>query len=155
MEQIHPQMFTDEHVNNNNDATSSSPDVDDLIEITSQIGLQKEMQKELQNAISSISDPQNTQNRCQNDKYIELKKEFHQLDSFEKRLTTVDILYHALITIRPTSTAYERVFSTAGSIKTKRRTSLNFETFNSLLFLKYMFRKKIFKRIIESFKINY
>ena len=35
MEQIDPQIFIDEHVNINNDVTSSSPDADDLIEITS------------------------------------------------------------------------------------------------------------------------
>ena len=40
------------------------------------------IQKELQNAISFISDPQNTQNRCQIDKYIQPKKEFRQIDSF-------------------------------------------------------------------------
>ena len=76
------------------------------------------------------------------------RKKFGQLDFFKKWSTTLDALYHALTTTRPTSTASERVFSTASSIKTKRRISLNFETFNSLLFLKYVFRKKIFKRII-------
>lgn len=138
MEQIYPQMFIEEeHIH---DSISSSSHADDLIEITSEIGLQKE----LQNAISSITDQQNCEvrNHKEIDKYNELKKEFRKLDSFKKRSPTLDILYHALITIRPTSTASERVFSTAGSIKTKRRTSLNFETLNSLLFLRYMFLEK-------------
>ena len=44
MDHVHPQMFIDEHENINNDATSSSPDADDLIELTSQVGLQKKLQ---------------------------------------------------------------------------------------------------------------
>ena len=79
-------MFINDYVIIINDTTSSSPDADDLIEIRSQVRwqneLQKELQKELQNAISS--DPQDTQNCCQIDKYIELKKEFGQLDFFKK-----------------------------------------------------------------------
>ena len=121
MEQIYPQMFEEEQISN--DSTSS--DADDLIELTSPVAVG--LQKELQNAISSITEPKNchVSNRSKIDKYIELKKEFRQLDSFKKRSTTLDVLYNALITIRPTSTASERVFSTAGAIKTKRRTSLN------------------------------
>ena len=135
MEQIYPQMFEEEQINN--DSTSS--DADDLIELTSPVAVG--LQKELQNAISSITEPKNchVSNRSEIDKYIELKKEFRQLDSFKKRSTTLDVLHNALITIRPTSTASERVFSTAGAIKTKRRTSLNFETFNSFFFLNICF----------------
>ena len=115
MEQIYPQMFEEEQINN--DSTSS--DADDLIELTSPVAVG--LQKELQNAISSITEPKNchVSNRSEIDKYIELKKEFRQLDSFKKRSTTLDVLYNALKTIRPTSTASERVFSTAGAKKRK------------------------------------
>lgn len=75
------------------------------------------------------------------DKSNQIKKEFRHLEVFKKRSESLDILFYALLTVRPTLTASERVFSTAGSVKTKIRSSLNFKTFNSIIFLKYDFNK--------------
>lgn len=45
------------------------------------------------------------------------------------------------MTIRPTSTATERVFSITGIIKPKVSSNIKFETLFALLFLKSMFVK--------------
>lgn len=139
MERIHPQMFSQEQEcsmadNNDNDM---GIDVEEIEPRTPQAILQKQ----LQNAIASIVNSPSNERIANIDKSNQIKKEFRHLEAFKKRSESLDILYYALLTVRPTSTASERVFSTAGSIKTKIRSSLNFKTFNSIIFLKYDFNK--------------
>ena len=68
-----------------------------------------------------------------------IKNEFKLLEATKTRSSNLDKLYNALITIRPTSTACERVFSVAGNFVTKIRSNLKFKFLNLLVFLKYHF----------------
>lgn len=100
-------------------------------------GNDNDLQKQLHDAISSLtagSDVTPSDNR--------LKKDFEYLDAFKKRTEKLEKLYATLLTISPTSTITERVFSTTGNIKTKIRSSLKFKNLNMLLFLKYYFKKE-------------
>ena len=70
-----------------------------------------------------------------------LKKDFVVLTNTKTRTNNLNILYNALLTMKPTSTTTERVYSIAGLTRTKIRTRLNFTTFNAIIFLKYTFLK--------------
>lgn len=56
-----------------------------------------------------------------------------------KRGEHMEKLYQALLTIPPTSTASERVFSVASNFITKLRSQMKTNTLNGLVFLKYYF----------------
>jgi hAT family C-terminal dimerisation region len=91
-----------------------------------------DLQQQLKDAINSITNKTKAKDNS----------DFKKLDGLGKRSEKLNVLYNALLTIKPTSTATERVFSTAGIIKTKLRTRLNTKTFNALLCLKYTFLKE-------------
>jgi hAT family C-terminal dimerisation region len=93
------------------------------------------LQQQLEVAISSITHVEE-QNEAST---TLLKKDFLLLSNSKTRTDNLNILFNELLTIKPTSTATERVFSIAGLTKTKIRTRLNFETFNPIIFLKYAF----------------
>lgn len=95
------------------------------------------LQQQLEAAISSITNVEKESNVIT----ALLAKDFEILTNTKRRTDNLDILFNALLTIKPTSTATERVFSIAGLTRTKIRTRLNFETFNAIIFLKYAFLK--------------
>ena len=94
------------------------------------------LQQQLEVAISSITHVEDN-----NKATTLLKKDFMILTNTKIRTEKLNILFNALLSIKPTSTATERVFSTAGLTKTKIRTRLNHETLNAIIFLKYTFLK--------------
>ena len=59
-----------------------------------------------------------------------------------KRGDSVEKLYNALMTIQPTSSVSERVFSVASTFVTKIRNQLKMYTLDGLVFLKYYFLNK-------------
>lgn len=59
-----------------------------------------------------------------------------------KRGDSIGKLFTALLTIQPTSTVSERVFSVASAFVTKTRNQLKMETVDKLVFLKYYFLNK-------------
>jgi len=72
-----------------------------------------------------------------------LEKEFKLIEVTRgKRGFYTEKLYQALLTIQPTSTSSERVFSVASNFLTKVRNQLKMETLDSLVFLKYYFINK-------------
>jgi hypothetical protein len=68
-----------------------------------------------------------------------IKKEFQLFESTGKRTPNLENLYKAVMTVKPTSTENERVFSLSGNIVTKIRNRLSDEAINALLFLKAYF----------------
>ena len=62
-----------------------------------------------------------------------LKKDFLVLTNTKTRTNNLNILYNALLTIKPISKTTERVFSIAGLTRAKIRTRLNFTTFNAII----------------------
>lgn len=93
------------------------------------------LQKQLHASIASIS-KKSTHHHIHN-----IKTDLKLLEATKTRSSRLDKLYKAVITIRPTSTACERVFSVAGNFVTKIRSNLRFKSLNSLVFLKYYFLK--------------
>lgn len=72
--------------------------------------------------------------------YLSMDREFKLLEANAgKRTDRLEKLYQALLTVKPTSTASERVFSVAGIFITKLRNRMNTCTLNALIFLKYYF----------------
>jgi hAT family C-terminal dimerisation region len=75
---------------------------------------------------------------------ISVAKEFQIIEfGSNKKSDRMEQLYKALLTIKPTSTSCERVFSVAGNIISKLKTGFNPETLNALVFLKYHFINQI------------
>jgi hypothetical protein len=73
---------------------------------------------------------------------IDLRSEMKSLKvPGAKRTLRLENLYRALMTIKPTSTSSERVFSVAGGTITKIRSRMSPELLNALVFLKYYFLK--------------
>lgn len=71
-----------------------------------------------------------------------IDKQFKYIEGNEgKRSENMDNLYEALLTISPTSTSCERVFSVSGNTITKIRSRLSTNTINAIVFLKYYFNK--------------
>jgi hypothetical protein len=75
------------------------------------------------------------------DTFTELQKEFKLFDATGTRTPKLEKLLQALLTIQPTSTCSERVFSVAGGFSTKIRNRLAYVMLNALVFLKYYFIK--------------
>lgn len=69
------------------------------------------------------------------------KKRFQNFDIYKKRTEKFEVLFNVLMAIRPTSIARDVVFSSAGIIKTKLCNDIKYDTFNALLYLKYIFLK--------------
>ena len=70
---------------------------------------------------------------------IELKNQFKLLESTKTLTGDLKKLFESLMSVRPTSTSSERVFSTANTFKTKIRNRMAAKTLDSLVFLKYYF----------------
>ena len=73
--------------------------------------------------------------------FKKIRNEFKIFEATGKRTENLEVLFQALLTIQPTSTSNERVFSVAGNFSTKIRNQLQFSTLNCLIFLKYYFLK--------------
>lgn len=72
---------------------------------------------------------------------IDKELKFFDLNKTQRSLR-LDYLYKALLTVKPTSTSSERVFSVAGIFIGKLRNKLKPNTLNALVFLKYYFLNK-------------
>lgn len=66
-------------------------------------------------------------------------KQLKLYENCQQKTADIDLLFNALITIPPTSTESERVFSISNNFCTKVRNSLKYETLDTLVFLKYHF----------------
>lgn len=73
---------------------------------------------------------------------LNIEKEFRIIEQKGRKTERMTHLHQAMLTIRPTSTACERVFSVAGNFITKLRSRLDTSTLNALVFLKYYFVNK-------------
>lgn len=70
-----------------------------------------------------------------------LKTEFSLFKNTGQRTENLQKLYNAFLTIKPTSTDVERVFSVTNSFCTKIRSRLSDKSLNALVFLKYYYNK--------------
>lgn len=69
-----------------------------------------------------------------------MPKSFFQLFEVSKQRTSnLELLYKALLTVKPTSTDSERVFSIAGNFVTKTRNRLSDKSLHAIVFLKARF----------------
>ena len=94
--------------------------------------------QEMQQVIYSLK----VKPKIRKDSIMVLQKEFNLYEVTGTRTKNLDLLFNALCTTQPTSTASERVFSIAGIFSTKLRSRLQFKTLNALIFLKYYFLKE-------------
>lgn len=72
-----------------------------------------------------------------------LEKDFKLLEALGEKSVRLNHLHQALLTIQPTSTSCEQVFSVAGSFKTKVRNRMSPEKLGILVWLKYFFTKRL------------
>lgn len=124
-EEIFKRLFGDE-LNSGNDSSSCEED------------FPVSFQDQLEKAICSTRDKVTKKRKPDN----VLKKELNVYEATGNRTTNLENLYNALITIRPTSTESERVFSVAGNIATKIRNRMSDELLNALIILKFIFLQK-------------
>lgn len=68
-----------------------------------------------------------------------IKKEFLLFEKTGKRTPNLETLYKALISVKPTSTENERVFSISGNVVSKIRSRLSDKSINALVYLKAYF----------------
>lgn len=68
-----------------------------------------------------------------------IRKEFQLYESTGKRTPNLENLYKAVMSVKPTSTENERVFSLSGNFVTKIRNRLSDDAINALVFLKAYF----------------
>lgn len=68
-----------------------------------------------------------------------IKKEFLLFEQTGKRSPNLESLYKALLSVKPTSTENERVFSISGNVVNKIRNRLSDKAINALVFLKAYF----------------
>jgi hypothetical protein len=69
--------------------------------------------------------------------YNDLETKIKWFELYGKRGKTLNLLYSALLTIQPTSTSSERVFSVSANFLTKTRSRMSKKMPNILVFLKY------------------
>lgn len=123
--------------------TSPEPDVesaidDDAVEHVPDSESLNQSYNKLQMCISSFTTP-----KSQNMGNLNMEREFKLFEVNKgKRSERLQKLYNALLTVKPTSTSSERVFSVAGTIKTKLRNQMSSDTLNALIFLKFYFLTK-------------
>lgn len=77
------------------------------------------------------------------DDFNSFKKEFQLYEATGIRSKNMDLLYNALLSVKPTSTESERVFSTSGIVVSKLRTRLKDESVNAIVFLKSLFQSQL------------
>jgi hypothetical protein len=91
----------------------------------------------LQQCIASFT---KTQEETTIGQHLSIEKELKSLEANNgKRTERLEKLYQALLTVKPTSTASERVFSVAGIFITKLRNCMSASSLNSLVFFKLFF----------------
>ena len=72
--------------------------------------------------------------------FYSLGKEFQIYEATGIRSRNLDLLYYALLTVKPTSTESERVFSTSGIVVSRLRTRMRDEAINAVVFLRSWFQ---------------
>ena len=85
---------------------------------------------------------ESTQERIVPTVSFSLSPEFKLFESTRKRTEKLDLLYQALLTIKPTSVESERAFSLGGSFCTKVRSKMNASTLSALVTLKLYFKSQ-------------
>lgn len=75
------------------------------------------------------------------DRFKWLKQEFILYKNTGKRTENLQKIYNALLSIKPTSTDVERVFSTCTTFCSKLRSRLSDKSLNALVFLKFYYNK--------------
>ena len=71
-----------------------------------------------------------------------VKKEMSLFEATKKRPENLEKLYHALLTIKPTSVEPERAFSPMGLFVTKLRNRLNDESLDALIFMRQYYKNQ-------------
>ncbi|XP_077299726.1 uncharacterized protein LOC143920672 isoform X3 [Arctopsyche grandis] len=92
---------------------------------------------ELQKSISSVMNVPEVQSSDTWD----LDKDFKLLELTGNRTPNLDNLFNCVLTIQPTATASERVFSVADQFCKNIQNSMKHDTLDALVFLKYYFMK--------------
>lgn len=96
------------------------------------------LEDKLNMTIDSIQTHQMEVNKAESYNLID---DFEYLEKFKKRSEKLNLIYNSLLTINPTSTISERVFSVSSNIKTKVKNRMSPKHLDCILFLKYYFKK--------------
>jgi hypothetical protein len=124
MNRLYPDI--DFELNETNNSSNTDP-----IEIATSTTLTDE----LNFAINNL----NKSNFVGTSKKSHLNKEIQLFEATGKRTQSLELLYNALLAIKPTSTDSERAFSSAGALLTKLRSRMSDESMNAILLLKSFF----------------
>lgn len=110
------------------DGTESAEETAALEELT--------MEDELKAAISSAG----KEKKIRPSNYGAIEDEFLLFRANGKRTANLENLLNALLSIKPTSTAVERVFSASSGFVTKIRSRLSDQSIDDLVFLKFFYK---------------
>lgn len=102
---------------------------------------QQEQQTASSNGNPSLEDGLNEMTKQASKSETNLDKDFKLLEASGEKSSRLEKLHNALLSIQPTSTSCEQVFSIAGSIKTKLRSRMKPKTLSILVWLKKYFSK--------------
>ena len=102
-------------------------------EISENLSMQEELNALLQKSETTVTPA--------NDAFKWLKSEFTLFKNTGQRTENLQKLFNAILTIKPTSTDVERVFSVTSSFCTKIRSRLSDKSLQALVFLKYYYNK--------------
>ena len=97
------------------------------------LDLKSELQKAIDAALSTNKTPVVVNN---------IAADFKLYDAQKERTNKLDLLYNALLTIKPSSVEAERTFSTSGNFATKIRSRLRSDTLSALVMLKRHFQSQ-------------
>lgn len=107
-------------------------------EAASQMDDEKTLQEELDDMLKGAYEgPERDEQHQGNAQFKALKSEFVLFKNTNQRTTNLQRLYGALLTIKPTSTDVERLFSSTTFFCTKIRSRLADTSLNALVFLKF------------------
>lgn len=129
--------FTEELYTRLYPSTSTSNETDDVqLQATPDDEQETNFELLLQRAIETAGTSKNTEAQITR---TLIRKEFTHFESTGKRSANLENLYKALLTVKPTSTESERVFSLSSNFVTKIRNRLSDKSLNALVFLKAYF----------------
>lgn len=115
---------------------SNNESDDDILLEEEEISNENNLLSELNKSIKSIQNFKKSTTRP-----YSIVDEFLYLDKTKKRSENLEKLFNAILSISPTSTLCERVFSKSGFIKTKQKNRLKAKHLNAILFLKDYFKR--------------
>lgn len=134
-EEIYHRLFPTPESQEPQDQNKTETEINESVEDDATISFELQLEKAIKGANEKYTESQQ-KNLTKNI----IKKEFQLYESTGKRTFNLEAIHKAILTVKPTSTENERVFSITGNIITKIRNRLSDKAINALVFLNAYFK---------------